>query len=531
MKQEESVSLILSANPCIKDILYSSFLNPSTSFITALVDPLQVKWCHDIFPTTIVNPRLNFSAAGSYATSLWRNGFLDDTPLLLNCHTEMPSVREFSSSHLHVVYGYDGATRLLAIKMCNLMHAWVRGELKNNNLLPPGLQMAEFQANPTPVFDFLFSAINSTSGGMALLDEWSNISPLPHLLKVPARIAVNRSVSNIHMAIVNVNTVVPLSEIAMVRYVSKLLTNWYSFDWILKSFAQYADISTILAISSLPPTLFQHVLEQGEPVSIVHKRMSNFIFSLRAVAAKEVFDTHISNLITLQRDYGIIELNSYVESYCYVNSLNTLSLSPSAVTHPDIVIAKGRKTEQKREKIEDRFFVPIKPAKPPKKVNPKMSFNIANTTLAQRTSFLAGRTSKDLHTIESRCNKLFVDTASITLLNSPQTVTDFSVRPMQLKVKDVRDIAEGLSTTPLFFADKEVNRKFAISALYLMSNLTMFYFMSVRGIDTSFIIPNVPLEPFYDLPPPSYQWRQKVETEYNFLAGNGMSIQTIGDNL
>lgn len=486
--------------------------NESDTEISAmlLVDPLKLVWCDHVFMTAVYNPRIEFDAAIRYAESMWRVGFIIDTPILLNVNTTVPS-DDFNASYLNTMYGYDGATRLLAIKLCNIVNAKL-----NNDMYSDIIDWEVDVTNICETFHRLFAKLIDKHS-VKKLNTMAKSCPLVKLKYVPAKLRIDISVQQLQRLILDVNNLVPFSEKAVVLYTRRMLkSNYFSFGEAVDSLCHYKNSGSIVALATVEDAIFELIEKMDFNIDNVHRRMCGLLMSTRRFLTKDVHLTHLSNVHILFENNDIIQLEAYIRSYTYLGDDGKLYLSDAAAA-PRGVITSNKVTHKKQEPKSEsnikKFY----------KVD-KVTVSLNTLTVQQRGKVIAGALSIELSRIEKTHNIVYTDETSKLIIASEIHLSSEKM-PRLISKAYLSNAISGARQRCLIVDDREQDAKVAAKIMALAIALESLYFSSNKKVDKDFLT-NIGSGAVYTIPPPPMQWRKEMEAEYLKYAMYGITIDT-----
>lgn len=497
----------------LKEILYFNESNDKNVHMLINIDPLKLKWCDDMCLYSVKNPRIDFSASIRYAESIWSNGYLIDTPLILNV-TINNKPTDMLPEDVGVIYGIDGATRLMSIMMCNLYYAYSKGVT-----LPSEIK-ALMDVDMTLSFKNIFKWANVNQVNRRKLTEYASIKPKPELVKVPAKLYVDKSVVEVNKIILSVNNLEPFSEKAMIMYVRRMLVDMkMSVGWVMDNISHYRDAVLLLYMGAVEYPIYAELIKDDFDINDVHKRMCGFLYLCKVDLPNDVYKGHLNNIEKLFSNNYIIGLDKYIESYSYVGTDDRLHLSQKAsIVNGEVDLKNLLKKKEKKEKKTEVNMIEALKFK-----GYNMTLTIESMTLKQRTQFIAGQLSTRLREIEKASGTLYADDDDIlTMALNPTLYPDTLGKAITLKYLD--GYIGGTNPILLFNKDPEYNMRLCVEVKGIVEKLNMIYFMSVKNLKGKKKSENG--KQTYLLPPPSLEWRSEVESLYSGFIAHGLKIRS-----
>ena len=482
------------------------------------VDPLKCKWCDEVVPKMLVNPRIDFSAAIRYACSMWTHGYRVDSFITCNVQTDEESRKHLSVLNMCVLYGIDGATRILAIRMCNVLNHYLSGGFKR---LPEYSMWGEGSKLQTTMVDIFHKLTSTNEVVRTQFIKYSEKSPLENLKKIPARVHVNRDVEETSRKIVELNTATPFTDMALAFYARHLLQKMVmSIGNVTKILEEANDGYALVCVAAMPDYLFDKLVHREENLSDAVKRLGGFLMTVRLTLNLYPNRVHLQNITQLADNSGIIAVDEYVKSFTRVNPLTgklvlTLEASaPGLVTSKNPLVITTRPAPTKS--IEQRLLI-----SPPR--NP----SVKTLSSKQRVSAVCATMSSDLTRIEGSrfivcLDNEYEEIMSEALMNgeTPRIRITHQLLDKTIAGKD----------TVLQFSESSVeNMKVARTAKTLITSLSVLYFTSTK------VMVNTNLESLggglanYYLPYPSLKWRLKTSSEGESLNDVGLKVLSQGD--
>jgi len=532
--KDETLKTIYAANAgVIVSVMYTNMTNPDARLFLCNVDPLKLPWCGDIMRRTLTNPRLDFSAAVGYALSMWRNGFLIDYPLQLNVHTIRPGPADFNSNDLNRVYGFDGATRMLAIRMCCVVNGIITRKL-STTMLPCGIistikDSRDFDGIEDLCRD-IFSWVYSDSeyqARYALLTRLAEVAPPESLLEVPARVSIDKSPAEVHSLIFSVNNIVPFTDVELIHHIKRLLSNGFGYGWLMEQLSSYKRSQQIIAVAAAPETLMRATLEayeNGSPETYV--RACGFIFAANAALSESVAKAHSRNLVKLCEVRDTDKIDAYVVDRSEIGPHGKLRLIMAASILPNNIDAAVKPAEV--IKIPTHIYRISTSFDGPTRKSTKKGRRM-ELTIAQRASLLAGFVSQKLSTLERNTSTLYAPQDDVDKFNADLLLSGATKQRRGVSLQMLQT-AVGLGSGDLFLdrTSREANARLAEDMLALISPLSAVYFTTTRRVGGDHADLNAFGNTIFSLTVPPMRWRKKVEAEYDTFSISGISLNTGG---
>jgi len=516
-KYSEVVSSIFKRNKdsCL-ELLFDNSSMDGTLLIS--IDPLKCKWCNEIFPTFLVNPRIDFSAAIRYACSMWNHGYRVDSFISCNVHTEEVSCKDWSSLNIDVVYGIDGATRILAIRMCNVLNHFMSGGFKR---LPEYTSWGVGSKLQTTMADIFYKLTSTNEEVRSQFVKYSERSPLENLKKIPARVHVNRGIDESSRKIVELNTATPFTDMALVFYARHLLHKLdMSIANVTKILEEANDGYALVCVAALPNVLFDKLVNRDETLSAEVKRVGGFLMTVRLTLNLYPNRVHIANIKQLAYDSGIMAVDEYVRSFTRVNPVTgnlvlTLESSiPGIVTSVSQVAVTTRPSNTKSK--EQRLL--IAPSRNP---------TVKTLSTKQRVSAICATMSTDLARIEGDRYIVCLDTEYDEILST--SLMNGETPRIRITHQLLDKVIAGRDTVLQFSESQTENMKLARVAKTLITSLSVLYFTSTKAMVESSLEPLGGGLANYYLPYPSLKWRVKTSSEGESLNDVGLKVLFSGD--
>ena len=532
--KDETLKTIYAANVgTILSVMYTNMSNPDERLFLCNINPLKLQWCGDIMRRTLMNPRLDFSASVAYAVSMWRNGFLIDFPLQLNVHTVRPGPADFSSDNLNKVYGYDGATRMLAIRMCCVVNGIITRKLSTTSL-PYGIihtikDSRDFDGIESMCRDMV-SWVYSDSEYRArydILTRLAEVAPPASLMEVPARVSIDKNPAEVHSLILSVNNIAPFTDVELIHHIRRLLSNGFGYGWLMEQLSAYAKAQQLMAVASAPDTLLRATLEayeNGAPDPYV--RACGFLFTVKATLSESVARAHSTNIVRLSEVGDTERMDAYVSERSEIGPHGKLRLVMAASVVPKIIDAAVKPAEVL--KIPTHVYRIAASFEGPSRGSTKKGKRM-ELTIAQRASLLAGYVSSKLSTIERNTSTIYATQEDADAFNADLLLSGAQKQRRCITTKMLQSAA-CRSGNDLFLdrTSKDANGAKAEEMLNLVTTLSAVYFTSTRKVGGA----HAALDPLggtvlsFTIPP--MKWRKKVEAEYNTFSISGISLNTDG---
>ena len=532
--KDETLKAIYAANHgVVVSVMYTNMTNPDARLFLCNVNPLKLPWCGDIMRRTLMNPRLDFSAAVEYALSMWRNGFIIDYPLQLNVHTVRPGPADFSSDNLNRVYGFDGATRMLAIRMCCVVNGLITRKLSTTSL-PSGIihtikDSRDFNGIESVCRD-IFSWVYSDSdyhARYAILTRLAEVAPHESLSEVPARVSIDKSPAEVHSLILSVNNIVPFTDVELIHHIKRLLTNGFGYGWLMEQLSAYKRSQQLMAVAAAPEALMRATLRAYEDGSQeTYVRASGFLFAVNAALSESVAKAHSRNIVRLCEVGDTEKIDAYVADRSEIGPHGKLRLIMAASVLPNVIDAAEKPADV--IKIPTHVYRIATSFDDPTRTSAKKGKRM-ELTIAQRASLLAGHISAKLSTIERNTSTLYASQSDADTFNA-ELLLSGATKQRRCVGAPMLQTAADMGTGDLFLdrTSKEANAKKAREMLALISTLSAVYFTSTRKVGGDHASVDAMGGTVFSMAVPPMKWRKKVEAEFNTFQISGIHLNTYG---